>query len=213
MNRSVISNLEKQALNICTRKGDFLEFQELKGIAELYAGIFFSRWLRGEISKAIRIGFIVTRMAQTMDSVFLKSLVLPRLAHLLMISRRHSEVVVLLRELGECQIITKKLLKMNRWNFYREYDKLYNRLGKCTKLIAYRSVIQKFNIEFASQNDLEKSGRTWYYAICADVQLDTGITILSLRNCEQYYLTEGESIISLHDPEAERRYFTSMWLW
>ncbi|CAL1681643.1 unnamed protein product [Lasius platythorax] len=164
--RSIISNLEKQALNICTRKGDFLEFQELKGIAELYAGIFFSRWLRGEISKAIRIGFIVTRMAQTMDSVFLKSLVLPRLAHLLMISRRHSEVVVLLREL-----------------------------------------------EFASENDLEKSGRTWYYAICADVQLDTGITILSLRNCEQYYLTEGESIISLHDPEAERRYFTSMWLW
>ncbi|XP_029155514.1 adenylate cyclase type 10-like [Nylanderia fulva] len=164
--RSVISHLEKQAINVCARKGDFLEFQELKSVAELYAGIFFSRWLRGEISKAIRIGFIVTRMAQTMNSIFLKLLVLPRLAHLLMISRRHSEVVVLLREL-----------------------------------------------EFASQNDLEKSGRTWYYAICADVQLDTGITILSFRNCEQYYLTEGESIISLHDPEAERRYFTSMWLW
>lgn len=99
--RSVISHLEKQAINVCARKGDFLEFQELKGVAELYAGIFFSRWLRGEISKAIRIGFIVTRMAQTMNSIFLKSLVLPRLAHLLMISRRHSEVVVLLRELGE----------------------------------------------------------------------------------------------------------------
>ncbi|KAM0731371.1 Adenylate cyclase type 10 [Formica fusca] len=164
--RSVIPYLEKQALDICAKKGDFLEFQELKGIAEVYAGVFFSRWLRGEINKAIRIGFIVSRMAQTMDSVFLKTLILPRLAHLLMISRRHSEVVVLLREL-----------------------------------------------EFASENDLEKSSRTWYYATCADVQLDTGITILSFQNCEQYYLKEGESIISLHDPEAERRYFTSMWLW
>ncbi|KAL6429124.1 hypothetical protein ACFW04_008123 [Cataglyphis niger] len=164
--RSVIPYLEKQALDICAKKGDFLEFQELKGIAEVYAGVFFTRWLRGEINRAIRIGFIVTRMAQTMDSIFLKMLILPRLAHLLMISRRHSEVIVLLREL-----------------------------------------------EFASKNDLEKSGRTWYYALCADIQLDTGITILSFQNCEQYYLQEGESIISLRNPEAERRYFTSMWLW
>ncbi|XP_050456444.1 adenylate cyclase type 10-like [Cataglyphis hispanica] len=164
--RSVIPYLEKQVLDICAKKGDFLELQELKGIAEVYAGVFFSRWLRGEINRAIRIGFIVTRMAQTMDSIFLKTLILPRLAHLLMLSRRHSEVVVLLREL-----------------------------------------------EFASKNDLEKSSRTWYYAICADIQLDTGITILSFQNCEQYYLQEGESIISLRDPEAERRYFTSMWLW
>jgi len=93
--------LEKQALSICAKKGDLLEFQELEVIAELYAGIFFSRWLRGEISKAIRIGFITMRMAQTMDSVFLKLLILPRLAHLLMISCRHSEVVTLLRELGK----------------------------------------------------------------------------------------------------------------
>ncbi|XP_036143704.1 adenylate cyclase type 10 [Monomorium pharaonis] len=163
---SIVPYLEKQALSICAKKGDLLEFQELKAIAELYAGIFFSRWLRGEISKAIRIGFITMRMAQTMDSVFLKLHILPRLAHLLMLSCRHSEVVAMLREL-----------------------------------------------EFASRNNMDKSSCTWYYALCADVQLDTGLTVLSFQNCDEYYLKEGETIISLHDPEAERRYFTSMWLW
>ncbi|XP_018049383.1 PREDICTED: adenylate cyclase type 10-like [Atta colombica] len=162
---SIVPYLEKEALSICAKKGDLLEFQELKVIAELYAGIFFSRWLRGEINKAIRIGFITLRMAQTMDSMFLKLLILPRLIHLLMISCRHSEVVTLLRKL-----------------------------------------------EFVSRNS-DKSGRTWYYAMCADVQLDTGLTVLSFQNCDKYYNQEGETIISLHDPEAERRYFTSMWLW
>ncbi|XP_018341276.1 PREDICTED: adenylate cyclase type 10-like, partial [Trachymyrmex septentrionalis] len=163
---SIVPYLEKEALNICAKKGDLLELQELKVIAELYAGIFFSRWLRGEINKAIRIGFITMRMAQTMGSIFLKLLVLPRLVHLLMISCRHSEVVTLLRKL-----------------------------------------------EFVSRNVLDKSGRTWYYAMCADVQLDTGLTVLSFQNCVKYYSQEGENIISIHDPEAERRYFTSMWLW
>ncbi|RLU22084.1 hypothetical protein DMN91_006464 [Ooceraea biroi] len=165
-NKSIISCLENRALNICAKKRHSLEFQELNAIAEVYAGVFFLRWSRGEISKAIRIGFITIRMAQTLDSTFLKLLILPRLAHLLMITCRHSEAVALLREL-----------------------------------------------EFVSQNNLDKSGRTWYYASCADMQLDTGFTILSFQNCEQYYLREGESIISLQDPEAERRYFTSMWLW
>ncbi|XP_011879972.1 PREDICTED: adenylate cyclase type 10-like [Vollenhovia emeryi] len=164
--KSIVPYLERHALNICAKKGDLLEFQELKAIAELYAGVFFSRWLRSEISKAIRIGFITMRMAQTLDSVNLKLLILPRLVHLLMISCRHSEVVTLLREL-----------------------------------------------EFASRNNLDKSGRTWYYAMCADALLDTGLTVLSFQNCDEYYLQEGETIISVHDPEAERRYFTSMWLW
>ncbi|KAG5334640.1 ADCYA cyclase, partial [Acromyrmex charruanus] len=163
---SIVPYLEKEALSICAKKGDLLELQELKVIAELYAGIFFSRWLRGEINKAIRIGFITMRMAQTIDSIFLKLLMLPRLVHLLMTSCRHSEVVSLLREL-----------------------------------------------EFISRNVLEKSGRTWYYAMCADAQLDTGLTVLSFQNCHKYYDQEGETIISLQDPEAERRYFTSMWLW
>ncbi|KAL0100538.1 hypothetical protein PUN28_019688 [Cardiocondyla obscurior] len=152
--------------NICLKKSDSLEFQEFKAIAELYEGIFFSRWLRGEINRAIKIGFITMRMTQIINSMFVKLIILPRLVHLLMISCRHSEVVTLLREL-----------------------------------------------EFVSRNDLDKSARTWYYAMSADVQLDTGLTILSFQSCDEYYLREEETIISLHDPEAERRYFTSMWLW
>ncbi|XP_044006022.1 adenylate cyclase type 10-like [Aphidius gifuensis] len=61
--------------------------------------------------------------------------------------------------------------------------------------------------------DIDKSGRTWYYAFCIDLQLEAGITILSFEKCEQYYLEEGNTMIDLLDPEAEKRYFTSMWLW
>ncbi|KAK9310730.1 hypothetical protein QLX08_000044 [Tetragonisca angustula] len=164
--RYLIPYLEQRGINICNEKKKALESQELNVIAEFYAGIFFSRWLKGQISKAIQIGFICCRMANTIGSTFLKLLILPRLAHLLMISCRHSEVVTQLREL-----------------------------------------------EFVSHRDLDKSGRTWYYALCADVHLDTGITILSFQACEEYFLQKGEQMISLHDPEAERRYFTSMWLW
>ncbi|XP_076237951.1 adenylate cyclase type 10 [Calliopsis andreniformis] len=164
--RAIIPHLEEKSLNIYSESKEALESQELNMIAELYAGIFFSRWVRGQISKALRIGFICSRMANTIGSTFLKLLILPRLVHLLMLSCRHSEVVAQLREL-----------------------------------------------DFVSHNDLDKSGRTWYYALCADVQLDTGLTILSFQTCEQYFLREGETMISLRDPEAERRYFTSMWLW
>ncbi|KAF3423044.1 hypothetical protein E2986_13888 [Frieseomelitta varia] len=98
--RYLIPYLEQRGINICNEKKEALESQELNVIAEFYAGIFFSRWLKGQISKAIQIGFICYRMANTIGSTFLKLLILPRLAHLLMISCRHSEVVTQLRELG-----------------------------------------------------------------------------------------------------------------
>lgn len=99
--RSIIPYLENEALSFCAEKGRSLEFQELKAIAEVYAGVFFSRWVRGKIQKAIKIGFIVSRMAHTINYVSLQLLVLPRITHLLMISCRHSEVVALVRELGK----------------------------------------------------------------------------------------------------------------
>ncbi|XP_076682511.1 LOW QUALITY PROTEIN: adenylate cyclase type 10 [Andrena cerasifolii] len=164
--RTIIPYVEERGINIYSETRDALEPQELNIIAELYGGIFFSRWVRGQINKAISIGFICCRMANTTGSTYLKLLILPRLLHLLILSCRNSEVVVHLREL-----------------------------------------------EFVSHTDLDNSGRTWYYALCADVQLDLGLTILSFRRCEQYFLREGETLISLRDPEAERRYFISMWLW
>ncbi|KOC60399.1 Adenylate cyclase type 10 [Habropoda laboriosa] len=164
--RRIIPYLEQKGINICSDSKEVLESRELNVIAELYTGIFFSRWVRGQITRATKIGFVSYRMASTIGSTFLKLLILPRLIHLLMISCRHSEVVTELREL-----------------------------------------------EFMSLYDLDKSGRTWYYALCVDVQLDTGLMILSFQECEQYFLREGEQMISQQDPEAERRYFVSMWLW
>ncbi|KAI4504143.1 hypothetical protein M0802_000614 [Mischocyttarus mexicanus] len=164
--KNIITCLEKESIDLCNEETKIIEYQTLKVIVELYAGVFFSRWIRGQIKKAMDIGFIVVKLAKSIDLTYIQCIVLPRLVHLLMISCRHSEVVSILRDL-----------------------------------------------EFISINNADKSGRTWYYAMCADVQLDVGFTILSYENCKRYDLKEGESIISLQNPEAERRYFTSMWLW
>lgn len=160
--------------------------QELRAIAELYSSIFFSRWLRGRTTEASSLGFVAVRIARTVRSVDLRLTILPRLIHLLMVECRHDEVVMLLRELG----ITK--LSVNGFK-------------KATPI--FRS------LEFISDNDMDKSGRTWYYALCVDFQLEAGATVVSFEKCEQYYQAEGSTMINLRDPEAERRYFTSMWLW
>lgn len=164
--RYIIPYLEEKGILISSEKTRALEAQELKVIAQLYAAIFFSRWLRGDFPKAIHIGFITNRIATTIGSTSLKILILPRLIHLLLLSCRLSEVITQLREL-----------------------------------------------EFVSQNHFDKSGRTWYYALCADIYLDTGMSIVSFQVCEQYFLHEGERMISLYNPEAENRYFICMWLW
>ncbi|XP_043487530.1 adenylate cyclase type 10-like [Polistes fuscatus] len=164
--KNIIISLENESIDLSNEETRIIEYQDFKVIVELYAGIFFSRWIRGQIKKAIDIGFIVMKLAKNIDLTYIQCIALPQLVHLLMISCRHSEVVSILRDL-----------------------------------------------EFISKNNIDKSGRTWYYAICADVQLDIGFTILSYENCKRYYLKEGESMFSLRNPEAERRYFTSMWLW
>nr|KAF7425239.1 hypothetical protein H0235_007677 [Vespula pensylvanica] len=163
---NIIKYLENESIDLCNEEMRLIEYQDLKIIIELYAGIFFSRWIRGQIDKAIEIGFIVIRLAKSINLTSTECIVLPRLVNLLMLSCRHSEIVSVLRDL-----------------------------------------------EFISKNYMDKSGYTWYYAACVDVQLDIGLTVLSYEHCERYYLKEGEHLFSLRDPEAERRYFTSMWLW
>lgn len=70
-----------------------------------------------------------------------------------------------------------------------------------------------FLVGLLANDDIDKSGRTWYYGLCVDLQLEAGIIIETFEKCEHYYLEEGNTMIDLQDPEAERRYFTSMWLW
>ncbi|KAF7401323.1 hypothetical protein HZH68_007143 [Vespula germanica] len=163
---NIIKYLENESIDLCNEEMRLIEYQDLKIIIELYAGIFFSRWIRGQIDKAIEIGFIVIRLAKSINLTSTECIVLPRLINLLMLSCRHSEIISVLRDL-----------------------------------------------EFISKNYMDKSGYTWYYAACIDVQLDIGLMVLSYEHCERYYLKEGEHLFSLRDPEAERRYFTSMWLW
>ncbi|XP_066584846.1 adenylate cyclase type 10-like [Prorops nasuta] len=164
--KKIISYLENESIVLCCEMQDTVELKELKLIADLYTGIFFSRWLNGKINAAIAIGFVSIRLSRTIASTVLQLIILPRLIHLLMVSCRLPEVVTMLREL-----------------------------------------------EFVSNIDMDKSGYTWYYGLCADAQLDVGLTVLSFRRCEEYYLKEGESMLNLRDPEAQKRYFTSMWLW
>lgn len=59
---------------------------------------------------------------------------------------------------------------------------------------------------------MDKSGRTWYYALGLDIQLDTGICMASLEKSEDYYQAEGKVMVHARDPAAKGRYFTSIWL-
>ncbi|KAL2712439.1 adenylate cyclase type 10-like, partial [Vespula squamosa] len=162
---TIIKYLENESIDLCNKEIRLIEYRDLKIIIELYAGIFFSRWIRGKIEEAINIGFVITRLAKSINLTNTECIVLPRLVNLLMISCCYSEIVSTLREL-----------------------------------------------EFISRTHVDKSGRTWYFAACVDVQLDIGLMVLPYQECERYYLKEGEHL-SLRGSEAERRYFTSMWLW
>ncbi|KAK0097186.1 hypothetical protein PV326_003000 [Microctonus aethiopoides] len=73
------------------------------------------------------------------------------------------------------------------------------------------SLLEK--LEFIANSDLDKSGHTWYYALCTDLQLETGIRIVSIDQCEQYYQKEGNTTVNARDFDARGRYFMSMWLW
>ncbi|XP_063977452.1 uncharacterized protein LOC135162667 [Diachasmimorpha longicaudata] len=68
-------------------------------------------------------------------------------------------------------------------------------------------------LESISNSIIDQSGRLWYYAFCIDLQLDCGITITHFNECEKFYQREGEPELHLNDPEAKKRFFTSMWLW
>ena len=59
---------------------------------------------------------------------------------------------------------------------------------------------------------MDKSGRTWYYALCIDVLLECGITIIPFNKCEQFYQEESDTMMNLRDPEAGSRFFIVVWL-
>ena len=52
-----------------------------------------------------------------------------------------------------------------------------------------------------------------YFALSMAFHLETGFSFLPYKKCEQYSKEEGESMITLRDPDAKSRYFICMWLW
>ncbi|KAK9746118.1 hypothetical protein QE152_g6353 [Popillia japonica] len=70
-----------------------------------------------------------------------------------------------------------------------------------------------FELEYFAEEDIDNSGRTWYYALCIGIHLETGYTVIPYNQCERLYHIEGETMSTVRDPDAEKRYFTVMWLW
>ncbi|XP_011311934.1 adenylate cyclase type 10-like [Fopius arisanus] len=68
-------------------------------------------------------------------------------------------------------------------------------------------------LELVANSIVDQSGRLWYHAFCVDLQLECGVTIASFKKCEKFYQLEGDSDVHLNDPEAKKRFLTSMWLW
>ncbi|XP_058797056.1 adenylate cyclase type 10-like [Phymastichus coffea] len=68
-------------------------------------------------------------------------------------------------------------------------------------------------LEFISPNDMDQSGRTWYCALSVDLLLESGISVISLNECEQFFQQQSSKIMRLRDSEAAKRFFTCMWLW
>lgn len=52
-----------------------------------------------------------------------------------------------------------------------------------------------------------------YYTICLSFLLETGIILVSLKNCEEYYQEEGQIIVEPKDVGVKEKFYSSMWLW
>ena len=57
------------------------------------------------------------------------------------------------------------------------------------------------------------AGLTWYYALCLDIQLDTGYTIVHYHKCERFYLDRFDTLDINNDVYALARFYTNLWLW
>ncbi|XP_068895089.1 adenylate cyclase type 10-like isoform X2 [Tenebrio molitor] len=73
------------------------------------------------------------------------------------------------------------------------------------------SILQE--LEVFADEDSDSSGKVWYFALCVGLQLETGYSLVPYHVCENFYQVEGESWVTIRDPDARKRFFTVMWLW
>lgn len=59
----------------------------------------------------------------------------------------------------------------------------------------------------------DRTGLTWYYALCLDVLLDTSFTIVPFNACKLFYMENVEILSCLEDSYGISRFYANMWLW
>jgi hypothetical protein len=52
-----------------------------------------------------------------------------------------------------------------------------------------------------------------YFALSITFLLETGFTFVLIKDCEQYFQENGNSLIAIRDQDSKNRYFICMWLW
>ncbi|XP_034941494.1 adenylate cyclase type 10-like [Chelonus insularis] len=78
----------------------------------------------------------------------------------------------------------------------------------------YKKIVDLLKqIEFISRSSTNKSDRMWFYILCLNFQIDTGIILITAEQCEEYYQEEGKMIVKTRDYDLKNRFFTLMWLW
>lgn len=60
-------------------------------------------------------------------------------------------------------------------------------------------------LEFNAEEDVDNSGRTWYFAMSVVFHLETGYSVVPFKFCEKYYQVHGDAIMSV-SPEILHRF-------
>ncbi|XP_023310586.1 adenylate cyclase type 10-like [Anoplophora glabripennis] len=157
--------LEVFALSLCHRKNTIVEIQELKAVSKLYYQIFRSRFLRGEIDKAMSMAYPIWRISNAACYSELLFISFPLLAHGTIIRNQVVEFGNILTELS-----------------------------------------------YLIDQDVDKSERIWYHALCLVLNLETGVIAQPIEKCNQFILSEALTA-HVRDAVGKSRLIICKWLW
>lgn len=83
--------------------------------------------------------------------------------------------------------------------------KLENRLPEAFKIL--------FELKETSEKNTDRSGLIWFYALCLEIHLDTGYSIISYKNCLKFRTDELESNKHfINDLNSIRRFYANLFL-
>lgn len=64
-----------------------------------------------------------------------------------------------------------------------------------------------------ANEDSDDSAMCWYYTLSLNLSLETGYVLVTYKQCEKFYHDENDALICNRDPDSERSFYASMWLW